>query len=273
MIDNRPIGVFDSGVGGLTVWRQMVKLLPHESTIYVADGANCPYGPKDPQTIVSLSTEITRFLLAQQCKMIVVACNTASAAALWALRAQFSVPFVGMEPAVKPAARATRTGHIGVLATEGTLQGDLFNHTTQQYARDVIVHRQVAHGLVALVEAGEFSGRRTENLLRHYLRPMQAEGIDQLVLGCTHYPFLIPAIERVVGKTVSIIDPAEAVARQVQRILTQLEQAAAANSVPQHRFFSTGTPDTLQRILAKIDAPPCTVESLAWCDGRLSQSP
>jgi glutamate racemase len=174
-----------------------------------------------------------------------------------------------MEPAVKPAANATRTGHIGVLATEGTFQGDLFNHTADTHARHVNVHRQVAHGLVSLVEAGELSGNRAEKLLREYLDPMLAQGIDQLVLGCTHYPFLIPAMEKIVGNQVEIIDPADAVAKQVHRILAQGDIAADTQNSPQHRFFSTGDGDILKNILQQIDMPFSGVELLAWRNGVL----
>lgn len=262
MADNRPIGVFDSGVGGLSVWREIVRQLPRESTIYVADSAHCPYGPRPAAEIIQFSTEITRFLLAQGAKMIVVACNTASAAALKQLRATFDVPVVGMEPAVKPAAQATRTGHIGVLATEGTFQGELFNRTTRTYARHVMVHRQVAHGLVSLVEGGDFSGAAAESLLRRHLLPLMAANVDQLVLGCTHYPFLLPLMRQIVGAQMEIIDPADAVAKQVRRVLDS--RAACADGASHHRFFSSGDTQPLKKLLAHVDCANAEINRVQW---------
>lgn len=262
MADNRPIGFFDSGVGGLSVWRRVVHHLPHESTLYVADSANCPYGPRATADIIRFSTEITRFLLAEGAKLIVVACNTASAAALAHLRATFDVPFVGMEPAVKPAAKATRSGHIGVLATEGTFHGELFNQTTATFARHVHVHRQVAHGLVALVESGKIDGADAEKLLAEYLSPLLAQNIDQLVLGCTHYPFLLPLMRKIVGDGVTIIDPADAVAKQVARVLNS--NTAFADGTPHHRFFSTGDGQSLAMLLAQVGYPSAKINRLRW---------
>jgi glutamate racemase len=269
MADCRPIGVFDSGVGGLTVWSQIVSQLPYESTIYLADSKHCPYGPRQTQEIIALSVGIIRFLLARGCKMVVVACNTASAAALTTVRARFSVPIIGLEPATKPAALATKTGHIGVLATEGTLNGSLFKNTAQVYASGVTVHRQVAHGLVALAESGQLSGVLPETLLQQYLQPMLAAGIDQLVLGCTHYPFFIPLIRQIAGDRVTILDPAEAVARQVSRLLSQHSLSCASSSTPTHKFCTTGAPQILQKLLATIGYSPGRVEQVAWTDSRL----
>ncbi len=262
MADNRPIGVFDSGVGGLSVWREIVRQLPGESTIYVADSAHCPYGPRPAAEIEQFSIEISRFLLAQGAKMIVVACNTASAAALNQLRAMFDVPFVGMEPAVKPAAQATRTGHIGVLATEGTFHGELFNRTTETHARDVTVHRRVAHGLVSLVETGNFSGAEAETLLKQHLLPLLAENVDQLVLGCTHYPFLLSLMRRIVGAQMEIIDPADAVAKQVQRVLDNRATRATGNA--RHQIFSSGDTVSLEKILAHVGYTGLKINRLQW---------
>ncbi len=262
MADNRPVGVFDSGVGGLSVWQAIVRRLPHESTVYVADSAHCPYGPRPADEIVRFSTGISRFLLTQDVKMIVVACNTASAAALNRLRAMFDVPFVGMEPAVKPAAQATRTGHIGVLATEGTFHGELFNRTAATHARAVTVHRRVAHGLVSLVERGNFSGAEAETLVRRHLLPLLAENVDQLVLGCTHYPFLLPLMREIVGTQMAIIDPADAVAKQVQRVLDR--RAARATGSARHRFFSSGDTRSLEKILAQTGYTRFEINRLRW---------
>jgi glutamate racemase len=193
--------------------------------------------------IVARSRAITRFLLEHHCKLVVVACNTASAAALAALRAEFAVPFVGMEPAIKPAALATKTGRVGVLATAGTVQGGLFQNTWRRYANGVEVMVQVGEGLVEQVESAQLDTPRTEQLLRQYLDPMIAAGADQIVLGCTHYPLLMPAIERIVAGRASIIDPAQAVARQVQRLLPDSPPVAFSGqqaASPHHRFYTTG---------------------------------
>ncbi|NJN97697.1 MAG: glutamate racemase [Anaerolineales bacterium] len=252
MTDSRPIGLFDSGVGGLSVWREVVRRMPHEATLYFADSAHCPYGPRPAAEIQALSAAITRFLLTHESKLIVVACNTASAAALESLRAEFDVPIIGMEPALKPAAEATQTGHVGVLATEGTLNGYLFKNTSERHARAIEVHVQVGEGLVELVEAGQLDTPETESLLRQYLEPMLTAHADQLALGCTHYPLLLPLIERVVAGRATVIDPAQAVARQVQRVLMQRNLETETGCVAQHRFFTTGQPNILQRLASVL---------------------
>ncbi len=268
MSDAGPIGVFDSGVGGLTVWQEIAARLPHESTIYVADQAHCPYGPRPAGEIAAFSTEISRFLVENRCKLIVVACNTASAAALYSLRQKFNAPFVGLEPAVKPAAQATKTGHIGVLATAGTFRGALFQHTAQTCARRATIHRQIAPGLVPLVEAGQFDGPQTGQRLRQYLEPMLAAQVDQLVLGCTHYPFLIPAIEKITGHQMTILNPAEAVARRVQRLLQNRQLAAPPHARPARRFYSAGDAAAMRVLLSKMKVA-AEVERLFWRAGRL----
>jgi glutamate racemase len=250
MSNARPIGLFDSGVGGLSVWRAVVECLPNEATIYFADSAHCPYGPRPTEEVKILSTAISRFLLAQECKLIVVACNTASAAALDVLRAEFEVPIVGMEPAIKPAAEKTQTGHVGVLATAGTLQGDLFQNTSRHHANGVQVHVQAGEGLVEQVEAGQLDSPQTEALLRQYLDPMLAAGVDQIALGCTHYPLLIPLIEQIVAGQATVIDPAQAVARQVAWVLAKHNLAATipVDVIPAHKFYATGSPGILQNL-------------------------
>ena len=248
--DPRPIGLFDSGIGGLSIWRELVRRLPNEATIYVADAAYCPYGARPLEEIQARAVAITRFLLKRQCKLIVVACNTASAAALEKLRASFDLPFVGLEPAIKPAALATRSGHVGVLATAGTFRGNLFQNTTRRYAHAVQVYLQVGEGLVEQVEAGQFNGPVTEQRLRQYLEPMLAAGVDQIVLGCTHYPLLMPLIQQIVNGQAEIIDPAPAVASQVIRVLSAQDagrrqpSAVTADSLAIHRFYTTGQPRT-----------------------------
>ncbi|RME71743.1 MAG: glutamate racemase [Chloroflexi bacterium] len=245
MTDLPPIGFFDSGIGGLSVWRAVARLLPHIPTVYVADSAYCPYGDRPPAEVVERSVAVSRFLLRHHCAPIVVACNTASAAALKTLRQMFDVPFVGMEPAVKPAAQASKTGHIGVLATAGTVQGELFQNTTRRYANGVQVHVQVGTGLVEQIEAGRLDHPDTLNLLNRYLLPMLTAGADQIVLGCTHYPLLAPVIRQMVGPQVTLVDPADAVARQVQRVRSSLfpQEQTGSPAAPEnrYRFFTTGS--------------------------------
>jgi glutamate racemase len=252
MSDSRPIGFFDSGVGGLSVWKEVVRRLPHEATLYFADSAHCPYGPRPAADVRALSAAITRFLLAQECKLIVVACNTASAAALESLRAEFDVPVVGMEPALKPAAEATQTGHVGVLATEGTFNGYLFKNTAQRHASGITVHVQVGEGLVELVESGQLDAPETERLVRQYMEPLLAANVDQIALGCTHYPLLLPLIERIVAGRAQVIDPAQAVARQVQRMLMLHSLETAGGCVAWHRFYTTGRPEPLAGLVAQL---------------------
>ncbi len=252
MNDTRPIGLFDSGLGGLSVWREVARRLPHESTVYFADSANCPYGSRPLAEIRQMSAAITRFLLQQGCKMIVVACNTASAAALQFLRAEFEVPIIGLEPALKPAAEASRTGHVGVLATAGTFQGDLFQNTARRHANGVEIHLQVGTGLVEQVEAGGLAAPETEALLRRYLEPMLAANVDQIALGCTHYPLLMPLIRRIVGDQATVIDPAEAVARQVERVLAR-QELAAGPARPAYVFYTTGQLAVLQDLVRLLE--------------------
>ncbi len=238
-----PIGVFDSGVGGLSVWREIVRQLPTEDTLYFADQAHIPYGQRSLDEVRRLTENVTRFLLAQGAKLIVVACNTASGAALHTLRETFvDVPFVGMEPAVKPAVEHTRTGIVGVIATTATFQGDLFAELVQRFGDGFDIHTQACPGLVEAVEAGALDTPETESLLRRYLTPLLAAGIDQLVLGCTHYPFLSPLIQRIVGPEVRLIDPAPAVARQVERVLTRRNLLAPPGHIGHHQFYTSGDP-------------------------------
>jgi glutamate racemase len=264
------IGVFDSGVGGLSVWREIAVQLPDESSVYLADQGHIPYGPRPMQEIRAFSEAIVRFLLGQSCNIIVVACNAASAAALTHLRATFpDVPFVGMEPAVKPAAQQTRTGHVGVLATAGTLNGDLFRRTSQRYAAGITVHVQVGEGLVERVEAGQADTPETEALLRIYLQPMLDAGVDQIALGCTHYPLLLPAIRRIVPEGVAVIDPAAAVARQVERVLMLNDLAAGEACVAGHRFFTSDQPHVLAALVGALAGREMKVEKVLWEGGEL----
>ncbi len=217
----QPIGVFDSGVGGVSVLRELASLLPYEDYLYFGDRKNVPYGIKKPEEVKRLVATVVDFLLEKQVKIIVVACNTATAYAIDYLRDKYPfIDFVGMEPAVKPAALSTKTGKIGVLATSLTLKGGHFTRTKSKYAAGVEVLEQEGTGLVQIVEANKVGTRESVELLRHYIQPMLDEGIDKLVLGCTHYPFLIDDIKTVIGdKKVDILDPAGAVARRTKELL------------------------------------------------------
>jgi glutamate racemase len=246
------IGVFDSGIGGLSVWKELVDQLPNESTIYVADSAHAPYGTKTKKYIQDRSRAITRFLLDQDCKLIVVACNTATGAAISKLRKEFEVPFIGVEPAIKPAALASRSGHIGVLATVQTFRGEHFKRTSGLYANQVSVHVQAGTGLVELIEAGKIESEETSTLLHSFLDPMIQSGVDQLVLGCTHYPFLIPVIRKIIPTGMVVIDPAPAVARQTKRVLEHTGLLNNSRVQTGHRFLTTGDPDSMRAFMARM---------------------
>ncbi len=235
-----PIGMFDSGIGGLTVWKEVNQLLPNESIIYYADNAHYPYGPKSQSTIQQFCNRIVDFLLAKDCKLIVVACNTATAAAITHLRQHYCIPFVGMEPAVKPAALHTKTGKIGILATQGTLAGALFQETSRKFAQDVEVYIQIGTGLIAIVEENRIHEPASIELLRSYIMPMVEKGADHIVLGCTHYPFLQAIIEDMVGPEITILNPAPAVAKQVKRLLEINDLLAANDQVAEYIFHASG---------------------------------
>ncbi len=214
-----PIGVFDSGVGGLTVLKEISRQFPNEDIIYLADQAHVPYGNRELEDIQRFSVEITEYFIRQGAKLIVVACNTASAAALYHLREKFpDIPFVGMEPAVKPAAETTESGVVGVLATHATFQGELYSSVVERFAKDVKLTQDPCIGLVAEIEKGNLGGAETRKILENALKPMMKAGIDTIVLGCTHYPFVFPLIKEIVGPDVRLIDPSPAIARQVGRL-------------------------------------------------------
>ncbi len=249
----QPVGLFDSGVGGLSVWRELVAQLPNENTLYFADQAHIPYGPRPMEEIGAFSRAIVRFLLERDCKLIVVACNTASAATLQALRQQFPhVPFVGMEPAVKPAVEQTRTRTVGVLATPATFQGKLFASVVERFAAGVELVNQVCPGLVEQVEAGRLDTPDTLALLQRYVSPLLEAGADTIVLACTHYPFLASTIRQMVGPEVHVIDPSPAIARQVKRVLEQRGLLAPANQVGRHLFYTTGHPHEFAARLSRL---------------------
>lgn len=246
------IGIFDSGSGGLSVYRELIKVLPQEHYLFFADNAHCPYGEKTPEYIQDRGRAITEILLGMGADIIVVACNTATAAAIATLRAEYpDVPFIGMEPAVKPAALGTRSGVIGVLATAGTLKGSKYLNTRGRYADDVKIVEHVGQGFVELVENGILDGPEAESTVRASLQPLLDAGADTIVLGCTHYPFLQPVIERLAGPDVKVIDPAPAVARQTVRVLQERGIPIGEGPFSVDLFFS-GEPDSLQRIFALV---------------------
>lgn len=260
-----PIGIFDSGVGGLSVWREIVRQLPGEDTIYFADQAHVPYGPRGEAEIRHFCDRITRFLLDEGCKAVVVACNTASAAALKYLRDTFpDLPSIGMEPAVKPAAASTQSKVVGIMATPATFQGRLFKATVGRHAQQIVLINQVCAGLADQVEAGKLDTPDTESLLRGWLQPMLDAGADTVVLACTHYPFVIETIRRIVGPQVNVIDPAPAVARHVARVLGErgLLKALAAHAT--HRFLTSGQAADMERLLEQLVAAQARPEVLRW---------
>lgn len=267
-----PIGVFDSGVGGLSVLRAIRRELPKESIIYLADQANVPYGGRTLQEVRQLSKEITKYLLAQGAKLIVVACNTASAAALHDLRRTFEgVPFVGMEPAVKPASESTKSGVVGVLATPATFQGALYASVVERFAAGVELLQHTCPGLVGEIEAGRLDSLETVAILESALRPMLERGIDTVVLGCTHYPFVIPIIQGITGPDVRVIDPAPAVARQARRLLTevQLENSNVVQPIYTH-FVTTGNAKRLQALILMLLEIRTDVQEISWHDNHLT---
>lgn len=239
-MSDAPIGIFDSGVGGLSVLRHIQEALPHEHLLYVADSAHAPYGGKSPQEIQARSLALTEFLVGKGAKAIVVACNTATAAAIGLLRERFDLPVIGMEPAVKPAVTATRSGVVGVLATTGTLKSAQFAALLDSYGKNVRVVTQGCPGLVECVERGELDTTEVRELLLHYVEPLLAEGADTLVLGCTHYPFLKPLIEERTAGRVALIDTGAAVARQVRRRIEEAGLAAVGHAPGQVRLWTSG---------------------------------
>ena len=250
MANNNPIGIFDSGVGGISIWKEIHELLPNESTIYLADSINAPYGQKSKQEIIDLCFKNTELLIKKNCKLIVVACNTATTNAIKQLRAKYEIPFIGIEPAIKPAAINSKTKSIGILATKGTLSSELFHDTTELYSDNIKITEQVGVGLVELIESGNIDSPEMTSLLNKYLTPMISYNIDYLVLGCSHYPFLIPKIKKMIPNNISIIDSGKAVAKQVQNILDKQKCLSDNNNNNTLNIFHTNkNSDVLNQIL------------------------
>ena len=269
-IGSGPIGIFDSGIGGISIINAVRELLPDEDLIYLADQAHVPYGSRTLTEVREFSEQITGFLLAQNVKLVVVACNTASAAALHHLRKVFpETPFVGMEPAVKPAAERTRSGVVGVLATPATFQGELYASVIERFASDVRVLPDTCPGLVMEIDQGNLDTPEVQRILEKALQPMLAEGIDTVVLGCTHFPFVIPAIETIVGPDVRVIDPSPAVARQVKRLLDSNQSLYSGTGAGRVEYFTTGDADQLQDLLPQLTGYTGQVKVLSWQKGEL----
>lgn len=266
---NSSIGIFDSGIGGVSVLRAIREQMPEESVIYFGDQEHIPYGPRPMEQIRNFSEVITNFLLAQGAKIIVVACNTASAAALKYLREKLPyMQFVGMEPAVKPAAEHTQTGRVGVLATPATFQGALYASVVERFANGVELFQNTCPGLVQQIEQGNLNGKETRRILEAALMPMLEKNIDTVVLGCTHYPFVIPLIQQIVGDNVRVIDPAPAVAKQTGRLLEAKGIRIKSESKGNVKFYTSGDPDILQSMLPALLAESGEVQRVEWLDNQ-----
>lgn len=250
-MSTQPIGIFDSGIGGTSVFQEIHALLPYENTIYLADSINAPYGNKTEAEIINLSIKNTELLIKKECKIIVVACNTATTNAIKTLRNTYDIPFIGIEPAIKPAALQTKTKTIGILATKGTLSSDLFHKTTDLYSNGINVIEQVGEGIVTLIEEGKTYSDDMRLLLKEYLTPMIKANIDYLVLGCTHYPYLMPLLLEMLPNHVKIIDSGEAVARQTKAVLEKHLLLNSKKIKPKNQFFTNGALSVLNDILAK----------------------
>ena len=260
-----PVGIFDSGVGGISVLRAIRKQMPEEPVIYFGDQGHIPYGPRRMEQIRHFSKAITKFLLGKNAKIIVVACNTASAAALKYLREEFSdVQYVGMEPAIKPAAEHTHTGKVGVLATPATFQGALYASVVERFANGVELFQDTCPGLVQQIEQGNLNGEETRRILEDALLPMLERNIDTVVLGCTHYPFVIPLIQQIVGEKVRVIDPAPAIAKQTGRLLEARGMRNQSESKVDVKFYTSGDPDAFKSLLPSLLGEDGEVTKVEW---------
>jgi glutamate racemase len=267
---NRPIAVYDSGVGGLSVLRALLIELPNEDFIYLGDQAHVPYGERSLEALRELADGVTRFFIQQGAKIIVIACNTASAAALKYLRAKYPEQiFVGMEPAVKPAAEQTHSHKVGVLATPSTFHGELYASVVERFANGVEIFQSTCPGLVAQIEQGNLDGEETMRILHDALDPMLEADVDKIVLACTHFPFVIPQIEAIVAGRATVIDPAPAVARQTARVLAQKDMLSTATKPGRIHFYTSGNPKNLQAITHKLIGLKASIHQVAWDDGNL----
>lgn len=248
----QPIGIFDSGVGGISVLKHIHALLPHENILYIADSQYAPYGNKSPEEIINRCFKLSDFLLEKRVKSLVVACNTATAAAIDAMRKKYSLPIIGMEPAVKPAAEASKNGVIGVLATVGTLKSAQFAALLESYGRNVKVVTQACVGLVECIERGELDSANTKALIRRYCSPLLAEGADTIVLGCTHYPFVKATIREIVGDKISLIDTGAAVAKQLKRQLEEKSLLSNSQQKAEVSFWTNSEAENAKQVIEKL---------------------
>jgi glutamate racemase len=248
-MNKQPIGVFDSGVGGTSIWKEIHNLLPNENTIYLADSKNSPYGPKGKDAILALSIKNTDYLINKGCKLIVVACNTATTNAIDYLRQTYQVPFIGIEPAIKPAALKTKTHSVGILATKGTLSSALFSKTSELFTNNITVIEQDGEGIVELIESGQLHSEVMISLLKIYLKPMIDAQIDYLVLGCTHYPYLLSLLIDLLPNNVKIIDSGEAVARQTKAVLEKYHLLNSETVLPKNEFYTNGHAEVMKSLL------------------------
>lgn len=252
MSDSRPIGIFDSGVGGTSIWKEITRLMPNESTVYLADSLNAPYGHKSKAAIKALCQKNTEYLLELGAKIIVVACNTATTNAISFLRVHYGVPFIGIEPAIKPAAMQSENKAIGILATKGTLNSKLFADTSERFTKDMRLIEVEGNGLVPMIENGDINSEAMEALLREYVSPMVKAKIDYLVLGCTHYPYLMPLLRKILPASVKIIDSGLAVAKQTKTILEQSQLRHAEGNHPSHTLYTNiATTTTLEFLVGQ----------------------
>ena len=248
-MSSKPIGIFDSGVGGISIWREIHQLLPMESTIYLSDSKHAPYGPKGEKAIIDLSIKNTEWLINKGCKLIVVACNTATTNAINTLRKNYPLPFIGIEPAIKPAALQSKSKAIGILATKGTLGSQLFHKTSQLYSSDLLVIEQEGNGIVELIEDGALYSDEMKHLILSYLQPMLDAEIDCLVLGCTHYHFLTPILKQLLPAHVKIIDSGKAVARQTKKVLENTKLLNTTTVKKRNHFYTNGEKKVITSLL------------------------
>lgn len=249
LLTTHSIGIFDSGIGGTSIWKEIHSLLPNENTIYLADSKNAPYGIKPKEEIIALCEKNVALLISMQVKIIVVACNTATTNAIEELRIKYNIPFIGIEPAIKPASLNSKTKTIGILATKGTLSSSLFHKTSSTLNNEIKIVEQHGTGIVELIESGQLNSTKMRNLLNSYLQPMLAKNIDHLVLGCSHYPYLIPILKDLLPEHITIIDSGSAVAAQTKRVLEKnnLLQKNSINNFNQ--FYTNANKTTLKSIV------------------------
>ncbi len=255
-MDSRPIGVYDSGMGGISLWRAIRHSLPNESIVYLGDGKNCPYGDKSPEQVEAFAFRAVETLLDHDCKMIVIACNTATSTAIGHIRTAYSqIPFVGMEPAVKPACRDTKTGVVAVLATKRSLESDMFADTLSKYAAGVEVIRQVGDGFVEIVENGEEDSEKAFEIIKPIVDVMASKGVDKIVLGCTHYPFLSSQILRAIAsRDIDIVDPSPAIVRQIEKILNERDIKTSINFERFDKFLTFSDVEYCNKLIMKAKA-------------------